>query len=68
MKQSLVILGLLFIGTVLPMVFLQRWLKQRLQPQRSLGRLGLMILIMLAVVMLLTYLLVLLVTQVFPRA
>lgn len=67
MKQSLIILGFLFIASLLPLNLLQRWLVKTLNPKQSLGRLGLLILIMLCAVMALSFLLVWAVTQVFQR-
>lgn len=67
MKQSLIILGFLFIASLLPLYLLQRWLVKTLNPKQSLGRLGLLILIMLCAVMALSFLLVWAVTQVFQR-
>ncbi|MFN4313132.1 MAG: hypothetical protein ACK4E0_02480 [Chitinophagaceae bacterium] len=67
MKQSLIILGFLFIASLLPLYLLQRWLVKTLNPKQSLGRLGLLILIMLCAVMALSFLLVWSVTQVFQR-
>jgi hypothetical protein len=67
MKQSLIILGFLFIASLLPLYLLQRWLVKTLNPKQSLGRLGLLILIMLCAVMALSFLLVWAVTQVFQH-
>lgn len=68
MKTRSLLILLLLLVSLIPLYFLQKLLQHSLQPRRSLGRLMLYLLTMLALVFGYTFLLVWLAGKLFPLA
>jgi hypothetical protein len=65
--KRLLILAIILLALI-PAYYLNRWLQQLIQPRRSFGQLILYILACFAFVFVYTFLLVWIITQVFPQA
>jgi hypothetical protein len=65
-KTRTLIILLLLIGAIVPVYFLSKWTQRVLKPRQSLGRLLAWMGLMAVAVFLLTFLLVRLVTLLFP--
>lgn len=64
--QRLLIL-LIILASIIPAFYVNQWLQQWIQPRRSFGQLLLYILAGFALVFVYTFLLVWIITQVFPQ-
>jgi hypothetical protein len=65
-KTRTLIILLLLIGAIVPVYFLSKWTQRMLKPRQSLGRLLAWMGLMAVAVFLLTFLLVRMVTLLFP--